>query len=196
MVRGSNWILVSVLLAGLVVRLGWGLSRGSDEESLRALPDQVEYLQCAREWMAGHDWRFHDPRFDQWVYASRTPGYPLFLAACGASVRAARVAQALIDVSAALAAYLIARRLLPGRWALLAAGLVALNPFLIYFSALLLTETLFTAILAWSMYLLLERRLLGGTALLAIGVLVRPSGMLLPAIMAPADSPTRPPPPP
>lgn len=175
---------MGILLAGLVLRLGWGFSRTADEQSLAALPDQVEYLQCAREWMSGHDWRFSDPRFDQWIYGSRTPGYPLFLAACGASVRVARVAQALVDISTALAAYLIAQRLGQGRWALVAAGLVALNPFLIYFSSLLLTETLFTAILAWAVYLLLKRRLLGGVALLAMGVLVRPSGLLLPTMMA------------
>ncbi len=184
MVRGSYSILIGILLAGLVLRLGWGLSRAADEQSLSALPDQVEYLQCAREWMSGHDWRFNDPRFDQWIYGSRTPGYPLFLAGCGASVRVARVAQSLVDISTALAAYLIARRLGQGRWALMAAGLVALNPFLIYFSSLLLTETVFTAILAWAVYLLLERRMLGGVALLAIGVMVRPSGLLLPVVMA------------
>ena len=61
------------------------------------------------------------------------------------SVRAARVVGSLVDISTALAAYLIARRLGRQRWALVAAGLVAFNPFLIYFSALLLTETLFTA---------------------------------------------------
>ena len=184
MVRGSHLILIGILLAGLILRLGWGFSRGTDEQSLAALPDQMEYLQCAREWMAGHDWRFNDPRFDQWIYGSRTPGYPLFLTGCGASVRVARGVQSLADISTALAAYLIAWRLRQGRWALLAAALVALNPFLIYFTALMLTETLFTAILAWSTYLLLQRRLLGGIVLLAVGVLVRPSGLLLPAIMA------------
>ena len=33
---------------------------------------------------------------------------------------------------------------------------MALNPFLIYFSSLLLTETLYTAILAWSLWLLVR----------------------------------------
>ena len=186
MIRPTHSILVGILLAGLILRLGWGLSRSGDDQSLRALPDQLEYLQCARQWMSGHDWRFYDPRVDQWVYGSRAPGYPLFLAACGASVRLARVVQSITDISTALAAYLMARRLAQGRWALLSAGLVAFNPFLIYFSSLLLTETLFTAILAWSMYLLLERRVLGGVVLLALGVLVRPSGLLLPAMMAAA----------
>ena len=72
---------------------------------------------------------------------------------------------------------------------LFAALLVAINPFLIYFSGLILSETLFTAMLAWGMVFLLssakrEWPWIGGAALLALSVYVRPSALLLPVALA------------
>ena len=77
-----------------------------------------------------------------------------------ADLRIIRVVQALIDTSTVLAAYLLARRWLSPRASLFAAFIVAINPFLIYFTGLVLSETLFIAMLAWGMALLaeLERR--------------------------------------
>src|SRR5207244_7118799 len=64
--------------------------------------------------------------------------------------------------------------------------LVAFDPFLFDFSALLLTETLFTALLAWGMVLITSRRtvpwLLGGV-LLALSILVRPGAIALPILL-------------
>jgi 4-amino-4-deoxy-L-arabinose transferase-like glycosyltransferase len=104
------------------------------------------------------------------------PGYPLFLAACAGSAKVARVAQAFVDASTALAIYLLARRWMSSRWSTAAAAIVALNPFLIYFSGLILSETLFTALLAWGIYLLNVSGPLGVLVLIA-SVMVRPSGI-------------------
>jgi hypothetical protein len=151
--------LFVVLGVGLVARLAWGLSRPADEASLRQLPDQSEYLSLARSLLAGTGLRFYDERFGQSVFAYRMPGYPAFLAACGGDAVVARVVQAVVDTSTALAAALLATMLSPARSAgpaaVLAAALVAANPFLIFFSGLLLSETLFAALLAWGMVLLL-----------------------------------------
>jgi 4-amino-4-deoxy-L-arabinose transferase-like glycosyltransferase len=128
--------------------------------------------------------KFHDDRFKQDVYAYRTPGYPWFLAACGGSLRAARLAQALVDTSTALAAYLLARKLLDDRAAAFAAALVALNPFMIYFSGLILSETLFTAMLAWGIYFACKPKRRWASAIVLVGaVLVRPSALLLPILI-------------
>jgi hypothetical protein len=55
---------------------------------------------------------------------------------------------------------------------------------LIYHSSLLLSETLFTAILAWAMLLLIRPRgLFWGGWLLAMAAMVRPSAFLLPIIL-------------
>src|SRR5204862_3367923 len=130
-------------------------------------------------------------RFDADVYAYRAPGYPLLIATCGGNVRAIRLAQAALDTSTALAAYLLARRWLAPRASFIAALLVALNPFLIYFSGLILSETLFIALLAWGMLLITLPIAAGqrtrplpifGMLLLALSILVRPSVLLLPLI--------------
>jgi 4-amino-4-deoxy-L-arabinose transferase-like glycosyltransferase len=191
--------LVALLLIALVVRAAWALAQPTDDASLDKLPDQREYLLLAQNLLNGNGLKFYDPRFRDEVYAFRTPGYPLLIAACGANLRAVRFVQAGLDTSTALAIYLLARRWLTEGPALFAAALVAFNPFLIYFTGLLLTETLFTGILAWGMLLLLGTReptpddktvtwrrtagWLTGGLLLALSVLVRQSGIGLPVAL-------------
>jgi 4-amino-4-deoxy-L-arabinose transferase-like glycosyltransferase len=106
-----------------------------------------------------------------------------------------RIAQALLDGSTILAIYLLAGRWLGSGAALLAAAIVAVNPFLIFFSGLILSETLFTAMMCWGLVLLIlsdgpwpARRgaliaWLGGGALLALSVLVRPGAIALPLVL-------------
>lgn len=190
-----SWAILIILGLALSVRIGWGITRPADDAAINALPDQREYLSLAQNLLHGHGLQFIDPRFDEAVKAFRTPGYPLMVAACGASVRAVRVVQALLDTSTVLAVYLLARMLIAGRLApLFAAGIVALNPFLIYFTSLVLSETLFTAMLAWAMVLLVFSNgargsiwaallWLGGGLILALTVLVRPSAVALPVLL-------------
>ncbi|GIW78038.1 MAG: hypothetical protein KatS3mg104_3101 [Phycisphaerae bacterium] len=91
-----------ILVAGLLARLGWGLSRPTDDVSLKNLPDQVEYLEIARNILSGQGMRFYDPVLEQEVYAYRMPGYPVFIAACGANVRVVRGVQAVLDTTLVL----------------------------------------------------------------------------------------------
>jgi 4-amino-4-deoxy-L-arabinose transferase-like glycosyltransferase len=186
MERSHRRMLGLLLLLALGVRLGWVLSRPSDPETLEQLPDQREYLEAGRNLLHGEGLFFTDSRFVQRVYAHRTPGYPLLIAAAGANVVAVRIVQALIDTSTVLAAFLLARRWLPPYACLFAALLVASNPFLVYFCGLLLTETLFTAMLAWGMVLVTSRGTtpwLAGGIVLASSVLVRPGAIGLPVIL-------------
>ncbi len=187
-------ILCLVLLTALVLRVGWSLSRSTD---LSALPDQTEYLEIANNLIAGKGLAFFDPSVNEAVYAFRMPGYPVFVAICGANVTAVRIVQALLDTSTALAIYL----LLPAAFErrnhirLVAAGLVAFNPYLIYFSATILSETLFTALLAWGMVLLIRQRWYAtfcGLLLLILSVYVRPGAIGLPILTAIAAQLVRP----
>lgn len=194
--RGRLW-LCAILLLALGLRLGWAASRPVSPGQLAALPDQIEYLSLARNLLSGQGLSFVDPRFDDRVYAFRTAGYPMFVAAFGANVRAVRIGQAVLDAGTVLAAFVLARQLMPSaaRAApLLAAGFVALNPFLVYFCGLVLSETLFVAMLSWGMVLLLagnagpDRRArasvwLGGGLVLALAALVRPSAAPLPILL-------------
>jgi 4-amino-4-deoxy-L-arabinose transferase-like glycosyltransferase len=182
--RERTW-LWAILGVAFVLRLGWGLAQAQQKEDLSRLPDQVEYVTLAANLLHEGSLKFHDQRFDQDVYAYRTPGYPLFVATFGASTVLVRAAQAVLDTSTVVAAYLIARRV--GRdSALIAAGIVALNPLLIYFSGLILSETLFTALLAWGVCASLHRKWwVAGVACLTAALMVRPSGLIL-ALTIPA----------
>lgn len=189
--------ILSLLLLALILRLAWALTRPSDPAALAQLPDQVEYLAAARSLLQGEGLSFIDPRFGDRVFAYRTPGYPLLIAASGGNAQVVRVVQCLLDTSTVLAAYLLARRWLPGRPAVVAAAMVALNPFLIYFCGLLLTESLFTCMLGWGMFLLTSRRtvpwLVGGSTL-ALSVLVRPGAIALPVLLGVLAALLNPPP--
>lgn len=187
MERQSRTILLIILIVAVGLRLGWGLSRSTDESSLASLPDQREYLQAGRNVLAGEGLRFTDERFGQELVAFRAPGYPLLIALCGGNVRILRIVQALLDTSVVLAIYLLARAWLSPKACLFAAALVAVNPFLIYFTGLVLTETLFTALLAWGMALLIcrgGRWWLAGALLLALSIHVRPGALLLPLLLS------------
>jgi 4-amino-4-deoxy-L-arabinose transferase-like glycosyltransferase len=185
-------VLAILLLVALGLRLGWSLRLDASDASLATLPDQLEYLQLARSLLAGDGLQLADARFGDVVHAHRTPGYPLFVALLQGDVLAVRVAQALLDVSTVLATFLLARRWLSPRASLVAATLVALNPYLVYFSSLVLTETLFAAMLAWAMVLLtIDRARVAastagwwsGATLLALAILVRPSAIALPLVL-------------
>jgi 4-amino-4-deoxy-L-arabinose transferase-like glycosyltransferase len=135
-------------------------------------------------------------RFYDTVSAYRTPGYPYLVALCRGNVAVIRVVQSLLDTSSILAVYFLARRWLDKGPAIFPAVFTTLNPFLIYFCGLILSETLFTAMLIWGMALLVMRReadLRGaprwgiawwcGAILLALSVLVRPSAIALPVVL-------------
>src|SRR5687768_18224785 len=94
------WI---VLLAALALRVGWGVTRPVDDAAINQLPDQREYLDTARTFLNGEGLSFADPRFGQRVYAHRTPGYPLLIAATGGNIRITRIVQAILDTSTVLA---------------------------------------------------------------------------------------------
>lgn len=173
-----------ILLLALSLRVGWVLTRAADEGSLAQLPDQLEYLQAGRNLLHGDGLWFTDARFGQDLYASRTVGYPLLVAACGGKVRLIQFAQCLIDTSTVLAVWLIARRLLTARRSLIAAGIVAVNPLMVYFCGLVLSETLYVAAMAWSVFLVTAMGTAGlGILLAALSVHVRPAAALMPMVL-------------
>lgn len=192
----SIWL---ILLLALGLRLGWCLTRPTSDASIEALRDQRDYLSLAQNLLRGRGLQFLDRRFDDTVFAFRTPGYPLFLAGCGADPRLIRAVQAVLDTFTVLAIYILAGMVATGegrhRIALLAALFIAFNPYLIYFSGLLLSETLFTALMAWGLVLLVRGKggrgaswrstliWLSGALLLGLSVLVRPSAIALPVVL-------------
>ncbi len=199
--------LAVLVVISLMVRLPWVILQPTDPHVLQAqLPDQYEYLVLGHNLLHEGSLWFVDPRFDQAVHAFRMPGYPLFIAALGASPTAVRIGQILLDLGTALGVSLLTRHLVVplehsennrGRASngrvrylpLIAGLLVALNPWLVYFSGLILSETLFTALTVWGMALPVLGRGRwwgwgGGIVLLALSVHVRPAAIPLVPLLA------------
>jgi len=176
--------VILLLLISLLVRLAWAAVQPSTDAQIDRLPDQREYLSLGRNLLHDGSLSFVDPRFDQRLFAYRSPGYPAFIALMGGSPVAVRLLQAVVDTSTILAVYLLAQRVTrqPG-FAIYAAIIVAVDPFLIYFTGLVLSETLFTALLIWGILLLVQRRNMAAAILLLLAVLVRPSAILLAPIL-------------
>lgn len=106
------------------------------------------------------------------------PGYPAFIDICHGSTWNIRGVQAFLDAATSIFALWIGRRVAGEGVGRLASFGVAFNPYLIYFSSLILSETLFTAMLALSILGLLSPRIssrLVAVVLLIAAIYVRPS---------------------
>jgi len=185
-----NRVLVAVIIVvAVVVRVAVGLGL----EGRVHFPDSNHYIAIAQNIRAGEG-----PRLNEHTLANRSPGYSYFLAAIfsvfqGSSdappLIAARLAQALLGGALCLVVCLIGARLFGPVAGVVAVGLVALDPFLTYFSGLILTEALFTLMLAASVLCLLHAE--GGKArwavfaglLLGCTALVRASALLMIPLM-------------
>jgi 4-amino-4-deoxy-L-arabinose transferase-like glycosyltransferase len=134
-------------------------------------------------------------------FALRTPGYPAFLALCqavgGDRALPARLAQAALGALCVPLAYALTRRALPDRptAALVAAALVALDPWTIGLSSLLLSEAVFVPLLllgllglatAWTPSGLSPRAAFLAGLAWGAAVLVKPSFALFPPLAAAA----------
>lgn len=155
--------LLLVFAVALVLRGGWVLVRWQSRGPTLEFPDEQIHWQLARNLATRGELVTDDGR-----YASRMPGYPLFLlpfAPLGTTgILAAQLAQAVIGAATAVAVASFARRAAHGSEpppaddarhggrppsagdavGLIAGALVAVDPYAIFFSALLLTEVVFT----------------------------------------------------
>ena len=127
------------------------------------------------------------------------PGYPLFLAAVIALSKALSVdtynlillCQVLLGVGTLLICHLLARMFLPGFWALLPPGLVAISPHLVSTGSYVLTETLFGFTLILALYALARAVTAGGKLdwlysgiFFGVAYLVNPVSLFLAPLLA------------
>ena len=154
--RAASWASVLAVALGLrlvaAAAVSW-YARGQGKPCVFA--DTVIYWDLAGTIVEGRPYLV-----SQWGvphYALRTPGYPLFLAACrevfGVSLPAVRVVQAVLGT---LAVWLVARLVrvtVPGGpkigWTvpMMAAGLAAVDPYVVGMSALVLSEAVFVPLM-------------------------------------------------
>ncbi|NLX13372.1 MAG: hypothetical protein GXY44_06930 [Phycisphaerales bacterium] len=203
-----RWLLVLFLIAAFF-RVGYVTARYAGEHRWNALnyPDEQAYVLATQSLAEGHG------LVDEFGYrATYMPGYPFFLLlfhSLPGWLFWARLAQALIGASAAPMTALLAwfwirlakdtKSEMPCRigkdWVAVLAGLaVAADPFLIFFTGLLLTETLFTFMLvaAWLLILPMHNARIGVTlrqaliaGLMLLGcIFVRPSTLVMVPLIA------------
>ncbi len=134
--------LALVLFAALIARAGFGwvrFQRSADPASLE-FPDEQQYWYIAGSLAQGKG------QCDEMGFrATRMPLYPGFLSLFSGQNKGPQLAKASQWLIGALAAPLIAAvgiRIAGRRLGLLAGFIVAFDPFLIFFSSLLLTETI------------------------------------------------------
>ena len=186
-------ILLLALLARVLVPLGAMAVHG--DSGVFHTPDTDSYLSTATSLV-------EEGRFAQNGVAEirRTPGYPLLLAVGVLAGRPEAVTitlQILIGMLSVYGVYALARRLLTfgrpwdSRVASLAALLYALDPLSVFYSSVLLSETLFTALFIGHLYGMiryLETRsphFVGMAALFAAAATyVRPVAYFLPLVEA------------
>ena len=181
--------LAAVLIAAGVLRLSVLLVR-STRSSRFLSHDSASYLALS------HDLRAYtatsNPQFSQTM--ERTPVYPLYLAATRAITDSAVVGpmllQILLGTGVVYVTYRLARNLFGRPTALWAALFLAVDPLSILYSSLVLTETLFTLLLAISVLLLWRpednrwTRGLAAGVLLGLATLTRPVSLYLSIVLA------------
>ena len=152
---GSNrrwWAIVFAV--ALLVRAGWGLFGivAAEDPSRLEFPDERQYWSMAQSFRAGEGLR------DELGFlATRMPLYPAALSLVAGLPQGVTVAKAVHWIIGAAAAALtagLAGALLDRRVGLLAGLLVAFDPFLVFFSSLLLTESAFAAALVGLVWML------------------------------------------
>ena len=183
-----------VFVAALVLRAGWGIFRmiGANGPDFLEFPDERQYWTMASALWAGggltDELGFH---------ATRMPLYPGVLSLFAGLTHGVVVAKAFQWLIGSIAAVLTARlasSLFGRRVALVAGMLVAFDPFLIFFSSLLLTETFFIAALLallWTVHPMMHgasatmplRRWLVVGLMAGVGVYVREAALGLTAML-------------
>lgn len=142
-----RWWL-TIFVVALLMRAAWGTMRFvlAEDSTVLEFPDEEQYWMMARSL-----WNGEGLRDELGFRATRMPLYPAALSPFTAMPGGVLAAKAVQWIAGALAAVLTAAAattFFNRRTGLIAGFIVALDPFLTFFSSLLLTETLFVTALA------------------------------------------------
>lgn len=200
--------LVGILVVALALRLFWVATVQPDPRDGR-FDDTVWYYNTGRHLAAGDGYVLPGDTFCKFgegiacdelpATALWAPGYPLVLATFfrlpGDVVVSARALNVVAGLALVVGVYYLGSRLWDRRVGVLGAGIIALLPSHIFFSSLVLTESLFTAMavgllclaLAWTLGddVSPRRVFLLGIAAAAVAM-IRPEGGVLAAVIVAA----------
>lgn len=162
--------LLYILALGLILRAGYSFYLS---ERL-TFPDEIRYDRIAHELIMEKGF----------VSSSTSPGYPVFLASIygfyGRSFLTVRVVQALLGTGLILLIYLIGKKFFSEKAGLISASLSAFDPVAIFFTGLLLSETLYSFILLAAVYFWLKNRFFWFTSILwGMAILIKPISLQL-----------------
>ncbi len=203
--RARLFVLLAVAVAARGAVLAW--AEKSPEQF--DFPDSHRYVRVARNIAASLG-----PIDSEAVRAGTDPVYPwvlslglrLGLESDRAVFRLARIVNAAAAVASVMLLAAIGRRLFGGRAGLIAAAILAVDPILLYFNALVLTETLYIALLLGALYCTARAATAGDAdappsaprdcrapvawclaagAAMGLGTLTRSTALLLPLFMIP-----------
>jgi len=181
-----------VIYAGTLAFVRWQTGR-FDGHAFRSL-DSREYFDLARN-LADHGTFSQSAAQPMKPATWRTPGYPLFLAAvmklAGPSPVALIIAQHLLGILNVLLVFRIARAYMSANRAALTALLFLFEPYHLFYTNWLMSETLFTTVilLTWLAWQRCVPRIHIGWSL-AVGllsgalILIRPLAILVPIALA------------
>lgn len=197
--------LTAFMLVAVVVRVAWVANVQPDPRDGR-FDDTVWYHGTARHLLDGDGYVFPGDAFCNFGSGIRcdetpptalwAPGYSLILAGVfalpGDDIAAGRALNVAAGIALVAGIYYLGRRLFDERAGLIAAGIVAVFPSLVFFSSLVLTESLFVALAvgllclaaAWT----LDRES-SPLKVLAVGLaagavtMIRPEGIVFAAII-------------
>lgn len=155
-----EYLIILIIVAAVILR--------SIPESINSGSDETDYLLLATSLLNG---KYEVPGTG--LDTSRTPGYPFFVAACGASWRNVRMVQ---NVLSAGTVFIIYRITLPFGLvpALAAAILLTAEPDHIKYAGSLLPDTLLSFLYLLGVYLLILDVPLLSALILGVSVLVKP----------------------
>lgn len=176
--------------AALAVRLLFNVFLvGLDVPTQDTFSDWKEYDSVGLSLAAGTGFTIHGM-----PYLIHPPGYPLFLGFLyllfGHSYAAVKVAQSVLGALTCVLILLIGERLFTKRVGMLAAAIAAVYPHLVYYTGILMSETLFVFLATVFLYALAwlredvspRRSALAGVAL-GLASLTRPMLMFIPVLL-------------
>jgi 4-amino-4-deoxy-L-arabinose transferase-like glycosyltransferase len=169
--------LAGILLFGSALRFGWAAWK---HQPLAPGGDAASYLSMARSFASGlYPGQGHPPVFP--IFLS------LFYWHLGQNIVAALFIQSCLSTAVIFMAYRLASELAGENAGLMAAAGVAIDPFLLFYNTVFLSETLFTTLLMIAFILLLQtiRNASVLTACgcgLLVGVAILCRGLLLPCL--------------
>ncbi|MGA2602775.1 MAG: glycosyltransferase family 39 protein [Verrucomicrobiia bacterium] len=195
--KQKQLLLALILIVAFGARVGYSLARGIGREPGRPSDDASFYNRYAWNLAQGNGFCGPEPGVDGEVLSTYLPpGAPALFAVVylifGKSYATVRIVHALLGAASAFLLFLLAKAVVTERAGYVAAAVYALYPSAIFYSDLLLTETLYTFSLILCLWLCVAwfaprpnwtRAVICGIAL-GLAALVRPTIFLLMPLLA------------